>query len=155
MEAPKVDLPLDVIAIQKLIPHRYPFLLIDKVISIEIGRSVVAIKNVSMSDPILQGHFPGQPIYPGVLMIEGIAQTAAVLGVSSANDDVETILLSSVEEARFRRIVDPGTTLRYEVTLERRRGGFCWFSGFAYVDQELAVSVKLSAVMKFKKEAKT
>lgn len=152
MDLAQMQLPLDVIAIEKIIPHRYPFLLIDKVISMVEGKSIVAIKNVSISDPILQGHFPGQPIYPGVLMVEGIAQTAAVLGVASSKDKVEGVLLSSIDDARFRRVVDPGTTLRYEVTLDKRRGAFCWFTGHAYVEQEIAVSAKLSAMMKFHKE---
>lgn len=148
MDATKLEFPLDVVAIQKIIPHRYPFLLIDRVISIVAGQSVVAIKNVSISDPILQGHFPGQPVYPGVLMVEGLAQTAAVLGISSNKNKIETVLLSSIEDARFRRVVNPGDTLRYEVQLERQRGGFCWFKGTAYVEQEIAVSVKFSALMK-------
>ncbi len=148
METPKFELPLDVVAIQKIIPHRYPFLLIDKVTALVPGKSVVALKNVSISDPILQGHFPGKPIYPGVLMVEGIAQAAGVLGVLSVDEKVETVLLGAIQEARFRRIVEPGTTLRYEVTLEKQRGGFCWFKGSAYVDQEIAVNVTFSALMK-------
>ena len=148
METPKLELPLDVVAIQKLIPHRYPFLLIDKVISLVPEQSIIAIKNVSISDPILQGHFPGQPIYPGVLMVEGIAQAAGVLGVYSTNNKVQSVLLGAIQDARFRRIVEPGTTLRYEVNLDKKRGGFYWFKGHAYVDEEMAVSVTFSALMK-------
>lgn len=146
MESP--NLPLDVVAIQKLIPHRYPFLLIDKVIEMKPGQSITALKNVSIADPILQGHFPNQPIYPGVLMVEGIAQTAGVLGVYSSKGNVEAILLGSIQDARFRRIVEPGTTLRYEVNLEKNRAGFYWFKGQALVEDEIAVSVTFSAMLK-------
>jgi len=148
METPQLQLPLDIVAIQNLIPHRYPFLLIDKVIALVPDQSITAIKNVSISDPILQGHFPTQPIYPGVLMVEGIAQSAGVLGVYSTTNKVKSVLLGAIQDARFRRIVEPGTTLRYEVNLEKKRGGFYWFKGLAYVDEEIAVSVTFSALMK-------
>ena len=152
MDISKLEMPLDIVTIQKLIPHRYPFLLIDKVIALNPGQSISAIKSVSISDPVFQGHFPGKPTYPGVLMVEGIAQAAGVLGVCSIPNEVETVLLGTIEDARFRRIVDPGTTLRYDVAITKSRGGFYWFKGHAYVGDEVAVTVTFSAVMKMKSQ---
>lgn len=149
MELPKLDLPLDIPAIEKCLPHRYPFLLIDKVLALTPGKSVHALKAISGSDPILQGHFPGHPIYPGVLIIEGLAQASGVLGLYSRKaGSVVTVLLTEVEKARFRKKVEPGETLHYEVILERQRGDFFWFDGNARVEDSLVANVKFSALMK-------
>lgn len=147
MELPKLEFPLDVVDIKKLIPHRYPFLLIDKVLSLTPDESITAIKSISYSDPILQGHFPGRPIYPGVLMVEGAAQTAGVLGVYSQKGEVEKVFLTSIEDARFRHVVEPGSTVRYEVSIQKRRGQFFWFKSNFFVEEEAAGSVSFSALM--------
>ena len=149
MKIPKLVLPLDIPAIEKCLPHRYPFLLIDKVVALTPGESVQALKAISGSDPILQGHFPGHPIYPGVLIIEGLAQASGVLGFYSRKEDaVNTLLLTEVEKARFRKKVEPGETLHYEVAVERQRGDFFWFDGKASVGDNLVAHVKFSALMK-------
>ncbi len=147
-QLPPLKLPMDLEHIKMCIPHRYPFLLIDKVTALEPNKSITAIKNVSFSDPILQGHFPERPVYPGVLMIEGIAQTSGVLGMYTKGERSSEILLVEILETRFRRIVEPGDCLRYEVTAERRRGTFFWFKGEAFVGDELAASARFAASMK-------
>lgn len=141
-------LPLGLPEILKCVPHRYPFLLIDKVTELERHKRVVAIKNVSSSDPILQGHFPGMPVYPGVLYIEGMAQASCVLGHFS-RPGFTSILLTEVSEARFRRPVMPGDVISYEVIAERFRSSFYWFSGTATVDGAMVASAKFSALLKY------
>lgn len=148
MHIPELKLPMNTVAIQKCIPHRFPFLLIDKVISLTPNESIVAIKNVSISDPILQGHFPNQPVYPGVLIVEGIAQTAGVLCLYSVQQKFDNILLGEIQNARFRQVVEPGATLHYEVKIEKKRGTFYWFKGQALLENEVAASVSFSAFMK-------
>ncbi len=136
--------PMNIQDIEKCIPHRYPFLLIDRVLEYAVGERIVAIKNVSMVDPILQGHFPGNPIVPGVLIVEAMAQASAVLG-KLTETDCSSCLLTEVTEARFRRQVVPGDTLRMDVKVLRRRKPFFWFEGEATVDGEPAAFVKFSA----------
>ena len=148
MEMPELKLPLNVHDIEACIPHRYPFLLIDRVIALTPNESVVALKSISGSDPILQGHFPGNPVYPGVLLVEGMAQTSAVLGLYSSGKPFDHVLLTEIEKVRFRQKVEPGVVLRYEVKLEKRRGHFFWFTGEAKVNDELVAHVTFSALMK-------
>ncbi len=133
--------------IEKFLPHRHPFLLIDRVVELVPNEKIVAIKNISMSDPMLQGHFPGQPIYPGVLILESMAQTAGVLGRTILQNS-STCFLTEITEARFRRLVVPGDTLRLEITREKDRKTFFWFSAQAFVDGELATTAKLSALLR-------
>ncbi|MBP6218988.1 MAG: 3-hydroxyacyl-ACP dehydratase FabZ [Oligoflexales bacterium] len=151
MENKSLNLPFSVLDIQKCIPHRYPFLLIDTVTAIVLNESIVALKNVSISDPILQGHFPEAPIYPGVLIIEGMAQASAVLGYFSNQEEGRTskqVLLTEVSKSRFKRKVEPGDVLRYEVKVLRRRAPFFWFEGYAFVGEESVASAHFSALMK-------
>jgi 3-hydroxyacyl-[acyl-carrier-protein] dehydratase len=143
-----IELPLDIIAIQKCIPHRFPFLLIDKVIELEPHKKIRAVKNISISDSILQGHFPENPIYPGVLIIEGIAQASAVLGHYSRSSSEGKVLLTEVTKARFKRKVIPGDTLHYEVEVAKTRSPFFWFEGKAFIGDEAVAWVSFSALMK-------
>lgn len=143
-----IKLPMDIEAIQKCIPHRYPFLLIDRVLEAVPHERIVAIKNISFSDPMLQGHFPGNPVVPGVLVIEAIAQAAAVLGHLSYEDGLSVCALTEVSSARFRRKIIPGDVLRLEVLVLKRRPPFFWFEAVCMVDGELAAEVKLSAYIK-------
>lgn len=141
----------DIQMIQRLIPHRYPFLLIDKVRDIDGYQSAVGIKNVTMNEPYFQGHFPGKPIMPGVSIIEAMAQTAAVM-VALAIDGIDANLLvyfMSVDKCRFRRMVVPGDVLEMRVTTIRGRpGGKVWkFSGVATVDGEVACEAELMAMI--------
>lgn len=148
MERVELKLPLESKTIERCIPHRYPFLLVDKVVELEPEKMVRAIKNVSLSDPILQGHFPAQPVYPGVLLIEGMAQASAVLAYFSRSQAFSDILLTEVGQARFRRMVLPGDCLNFVVTLERTRGNFGWFFGQAFIQDELVASCKFSALVR-------
>jgi 3-hydroxyacyl-[acyl-carrier-protein] dehydratase len=139
----------DIYLIQRIIPHRYPFLLVDRVIDIEGADRCVGIKNVTMNEPQFTGHFPGTPVFPGVLMIEAMAQTAAVMvGVAKNLADTNTLVyFMAIESAKFRRKVGPGDTLRLEIET-RRGGGKVWkFAGRALVDGELVCEAEFTAMM--------
>lgn len=148
MNAMAIKFPMDIQAIEKCIPHRYPFLLIDRVLEASPNERIVALKNVSMTDPVLQGHFPGNPVVPGVLIVEAMAQAAAVLGHLSYEQGLTTCYLTEVQSARFRKPVVPGDTMRFEVKVAKRRPPFFWFEAQALVDDEPVADVKLSAYIK-------
>ncbi len=136
--------PFGIQQIEQLIPHRSPFLLIDRVSRYEVGKSIVAVKNISMTDPYLQGHFPGHPVMPGVLIIEGLAQASAVLG-RLTDPAASSVLLTEISSARFRRQVVPGDQLQLEVTVVKQRKPFYWFAGIAKIDGEDVAEVQFSA----------
>ena len=148
MDRVPLKLPLSSTAIESCIPHRYPFLLVDTVTELDPGKMIRAVKNISLSDPILQGHFPNQPVYPGVLIVETMAQASAILAYFTKEKPAEEILLTEVSKSRFRRQVVPGDSLIVEVTLERTRGHFGWFSGTAHVGSEPAASCNFSALVR-------
>jgi 3-hydroxyacyl-[acyl-carrier-protein] dehydratase len=129
---------LDSVEIQRIIPHRYPFLLVDKIIEMELGKRAVGIKNVTANEPFFQGHFPGFPVMPGVLMIEAIAQVGAVAVLAMPANKGKLAFFAGVDEVRFKRQVVPGDTLRIEVTLTRVRGPIGQGVGEATVDGQLA-----------------
>ncbi|MBC61778.1 MAG: 3-hydroxyacyl-[acyl-carrier-protein] dehydratase FabZ [Zetaproteobacteria bacterium] len=139
--------PFDIDVIQKVLPHRYPFLLVDKVLEMDLHSHIHAVKNVTISDPVFQGHFPGNPVLPGVIIIEGLAQASAILGRLSFGGDGSSILLTEISQARFRRKVIPGDTLNYQVKIIKQRKEFFWFEGSAKVSGEVAAFVKFSAYM--------
>lgn len=137
---------LDVRAIQKRLPHRYPFLLLDRVQSWEPHRSLVALKNVSINEPFFQGHFPGRPVMPGVLVIEALAQAAGLLAFLSEDvypDDNSRFYFVGIDKARFRRPVEAGDQLLLTVTLERTIKAIWKFSAVARVGEAEAVSGEL------------
>lgn len=149
-------LSADIQLIQRLLPHRYPFLLVDKVIDIDGTSSAVGIKNVTMNEPHFQGHFPGMPIMPGVTIVEAMAQTAAVM-VGTALDMADKemkVYFMAIDSCKFRRKVIPGDVLRMELsTLRGKPGGKVWkFSGVATVDGEMAAEVAFTAMMDIPKE---
>jgi len=144
MSSKPLSLPFGIAEIQEYIPHRFPFLLIDRVTEFVAGERIVAIKNVSFTDPYLQGHFPGNPVMPGVLQIEALAQASAVYG-RLTEPNSSSCLLTEVSEARFRRMVIPGDTMVLNVRVEKRRKNFFWFQGEIHVDQTLAANIKFSA----------
>lgn len=146
--ARSLKFPMDIQEIQKCIPHRYPFLLIDRVLEAAPNERIVAVKNVSMADPVLQGHFPGNPVVPGVLIVEAMAQAAAVLGHLSYEQGLTTCYLTEVTSARFRKPVVPGDVMRFEVKVAKRRPPFFWFEAQCLVDGEVVADVKLSAFIK-------
>ncbi len=127
---------VDISRILHAIPHRYPFLLIDRVVEVVRDRSAIGIKNVTVNESYFQGHFPGHPVMPGVLIIESMAQTAAVLVVETLGPDAagKVVYFMSIEGAKFRRPVVPGDQLRIHVTKERNRGNVWKFAAVARVD---------------------
>lgn len=129
--------------IMALIPHRFPFLLIDRVVELEPGARAVAEKLVSANEPQFTGHFPGNPVMPGVLIVEAMAQAGAVAALSLPEHAGKLVLFAGIDGCRFRRIVRPGDTLRLEVTLERMRRGVGRGSGRASVDGEIACEAGL------------
>lgn len=147
--APTVPAEADIALIQRVIPHRYPFLMIDRVRDIRAGVSAVGVKNVTVNEPHFQGHFPGVPIMPGVTIIEAMAQTAAVL-VSLTLDLVDKnplVYFMSVEEAKFRRKVVPGDVLELEVTVKRHRGEVWKFDGIGRVGDAVVAQAVFAAMI--------
>lgn len=142
---------MDIHEIIKFIPHRYPFLLIDRVIDIEMGKSLVAIKNVTINEPFFQGHFPQRPVMPGVLILEAMAQAGGVLAYKSTNTtpaDGILYFFAGIDNARFRRIVEPGDQLRLEVKVLRSKRDIWKLEGAAYVGDELACSAEFMSARK-------
>lgn len=133
---PDITDVIDITSIMEMIPHRYPFLLIDKVIDVVADTSAIGIKNVTFNEPHFMGHFPGKPIMPGVLIIEAMAQTSAVLVVKTLGDETagKLVYFMSVENARFRKPVTPGDTMYIHVQKERNRGNVWKFTSEAKVD---------------------
>jgi len=139
---------LDINAIQKILPHRYPFLLVDAIEEMEPGKRIVGIKNVSINESYFQGHFPSQPVMPGVLIIESMAQTGGVLLLNEVPDrDQKLIYFVAIDNARFRRPVVPGNQLRLELTVASCRGTFCKLDGRATVNGELAAEATMMCKM--------
>ena len=139
----------DVMEIMRLIPHRYPFLMIDRVTEIQHDMSAVGIKNVSINEPFFQGHFPSQPVLPGVLIIEAMAQTAAVLVVETLEGSAtgKLVYFMTVDDARFRRPVFPGDVLKIHVNKLRNRKNVWKFRGEAKVDGRLMAEATYSAII--------
>lgn len=140
---------LDIDRILQLIPHRYPFLMIDRVTAVVVNESAVGIKNVSINEPYFQGHFPTRPIMPGVLIIEAMAQTSAALVVESMGKEAEgkLVYFMSVENARFRKPVQPGDTVHIHVRKQHSRGNVWKFSAQAKVDDVLVAEASYSAMI--------
>ena len=142
-----LTLPLEAAEIMRIIPHRYPFLPIDRVVELEPGKRVVAIKNVTANEPQFTGHFPDRPIMPGVLMVEALAQAGAVAVLSLPEYAGKLVLFAGIDECRFRRTVLPGDTLLLKVELEKLRGVFGRGRAVASVDGEVAVEATISFVI--------
>ena len=140
-------LPIEAAEIMRIIPHRYPFLLVDRVVELEPGKRVVALKNVTANEPQFTGHFPERPIMPGVLMVEAMAQAGAVAVLTVPEYRGKLALFAGIDECRFRRTVLPGDTLRMEVTVEKLRGMFGRAKAVASVDGEVAVEATLSFII--------
>ena len=141
--------PIDVNRIMEMIPHRYPILMVDRILSITPGESAVALKNVTMNEPHFAGHFPGFPVMPGVLIIEAMAQTAALVVVEAMGDEAKgkVVFFMSIEEAKFRKPVVPGDSMHIHVEKVQARGPVWKFSGKAMVGDKLCAEAVFSAMI--------
>lgn len=142
---------MDIHEILKFLPHRYPFLLIDRVIKIDMGQSLTAIKNVTMNESFFAGHFPNRPVMPGVLILEAMAQAGAVLAYKSTDtspEDGTLYYFAGIDNARFRRVVEPGDQLRLEVKVLRSKRDIWKLEGSAYVGEDLACSAEFMSARK-------
>ena len=139
---------MNITEIMQYLPHRYPFLLVDRIIDLQPGQSIVGIKNVTFNEPFFQGHFPGQPIMPGVLIVEAMAQVAGVLAFRSGMEgNGKVVYFMSIEKAKFRRPVVPGDQLRLDIKVLQQRGTVWKFSGAATVDGKLASEADFTAMV--------
>ncbi len=135
--------------VMKILPHRYPFLLVDRVVELEEGKRVVGIKNVTINEPFFQGHFPGHPIMPGVLIIEAMAQVGGTLLLGSVEDpDNKVVYFMSLDNVKWRRPVRPGDQLRFEVEVVQIRGRICRMRGVGYVDGEVVAEADMAAMVR-------
>lgn len=140
----------DIQRIMACIPHRYPFLLVDRVVEINGDESGIGIKNVTINEPQFTGHFPDRPVFPGVLMIEAMAQTAGVLVVNSRGSEdapVRSVLFTTIDNAKFRKPVGPGDTLRFHLTKTARKRNIWFYRGEARVEGTLVAEADLSAMV--------
>jgi 3-hydroxyacyl-[acyl-carrier-protein] dehydratase len=141
-----VQLPIDIKGIMEILPHRYPFLMVDRIVELEKSVRITALKNVSMNEPFFQGHFPGEPVMPGVLILEGLAQAGGVLACLSAPEMIgRLVYFAGVDKARFRRVVRPGDQLVYKLEMIKQKGKVTKMSGKAYVDDQLTTEAELMA----------
>jgi 3-hydroxyacyl-[acyl-carrier-protein] dehydratase len=144
---PDLTLPIEAAEIMRMLPHRYPFLLVDRVVELDPGRRVVALKNVTANEPQYTGHFPDRPIMPGVLIVEAMAQAGAVAVLALPEYTGKLALFAGIDDCRFRRTVVPGDTLRMEITMEKLRGMFGRARAVATVEGEVAAEATISFII--------
>jgi 3-hydroxyacyl-[acyl-carrier-protein] dehydratase len=142
---------MDIMAIQNMLPHRYPFLMIDRIVEMEPNVRAVGIKNVTVNEPFFQGHFPGNPIMPGVLIVEAMAQLAGVLAFSSGMQG-SSVYFMSIEKAKFRKPVVPGDQVKLEIKVLQQRGNVWRFSGQALVDEKVVSESEFTAMVMAKEK---
>jgi len=143
---------MDVVEIQKILPHRYPLLLIDRVTEVINNEKLLGFKNVSIGEQVFEGHFPGHPIYPGVMILEGMAQAGGILAFKSMDMSEEeaaekVVYFMSIDKAKFRAPVRPGDRLEYEITVIKNKGSIWMLQGKAYVDGKLVSEAELKAMV--------
>lgn len=139
---------IDILKLLKALPHRYPFLLVDRIVQCKGDESCVGIKNVTFNEPHFQGHFPGQPVMPGVLLIEGMAQTAGALCVhSAASSRPRLVYFMTINNAKFRKPVIPGDRIEYHMTKMTQRRNMWWYKGVAKVDGVVVCEAEVSAML--------
>ncbi|MBI5632473.1 MAG: 3-hydroxyacyl-ACP dehydratase FabZ [Nitrospirae bacterium] len=137
---------MNIIDIMRKLPHRYPFLLVDRIIAMEANVSITGVKNVTINEPFFQGHFPGQPIMPGVLIIEAMAQVGGVLAFSTGTD-AKSVFFMSIEKAKFRKPVVPGDQMKMELRVVQQRGNVWKLSGVAKVDDKVVAEADFTAML--------
>lgn len=143
-----IKMPMDVVEIQRILPHRYPFLMIDRVVEVQRMQRIVAIKNVTINEPWFHGHFPGHPLMPGVLIIEAMAQAGGVLLLLEVPDrEAKLVVFTGIDDAKFRRPVIPGDTVRFEVTVAQWRTRVGKMNGVAYVGDKKVCEATLSCML--------
>jgi 3-hydroxyacyl-[acyl-carrier-protein] dehydratase len=137
---------MDIKAILELLPHRYPFVMVDRILDFERGKSITGLKNVSMGEPCFQGHFPEEPVMPGVLILEGMAQVGAVLAyLSTESIEGKLVYFAGLDKVRFRRVVRPGDQVIFKLQLTKQKSKLTKMSGRAYVDDVLVAEAELLA----------
>lgn len=145
-QPPEVHLPIDVKGIMAILPHRYPFLLVDRIVEMEQGKTITGIKNVTINEPFFQGHFPGEPVMPGVLILEAMAQVGSILTCLSDPAMIGRLAyFAGVDSARFRRIVRPGDQLVLKLAMVKKKGKVIKMAGQAFVDEQLVAEAELMA----------
>ena len=137
----------DIEMVLKMLPHRYPFLMVDRVINIQGDESGIGIKNVTINEPQFQGHFPGNPIFPGVLMIEGMAQTAGVLCIAATGAQPKSVFFLTIDKAKFRKPVRPGDTVEYHMKRIAHRKSMWWYRGEAKVAGQIVPEAEVGAML--------
>ncbi|MCD4668413.1 MAG: 3-hydroxyacyl-ACP dehydratase FabZ [Sulfurimonas sp.] len=143
---------MDVMEIQEIIPHRYPFLLVDRITDVIKNETLIGYKNVSISENVFQGHFPGHPIYPGVMILEGMAQAGGILAFKSMDMTKEeaankVVYFMSIDKAKFRAPVKPGDKLEYRITVIKQKGAIWMLKGEAFVDDKMVSEAELKAMI--------
>ena len=137
----------DIALVLKMLPHRYPFLMVDRVIDIHGDEHGIGIKNVTINEPQFQGHFPGNPVFPGVLMIEGMAQTAGVLCIAATGAQPKSVFFLTIDKAKFRKPVRPGDTIEYHMNRIARRKSMWWYRGEAKVAGQIVAEAEVGAML--------
>ena len=143
---------MDVVEIQEIIPHRYPFLLVDRITDVVKNETLIGYKNVSISENVFQGHFPGHPIYPGVMILEGMAQAGGILAFQSMDMTKEeaaqkVVYIISIDKAKFRAPVKPGDKLEYRISVIKQKGSIWMLKGEAFVDDKMVSEAELKAMI--------
>lgn len=138
---------MDIAVVLKLLPHRYPFLMVDRIIDIRGDEHGIGIKNVTINEPHFQGHFPGNPVFPGVLMIEGMAQTAGALCIAATGAQPASVFFLTIDKAKFRKPVRPGDTIEYHMDRITRRKSMWWYRGEAKVAGQIVAEAQVGAML--------
>jgi 3-hydroxyacyl-[acyl-carrier-protein] dehydratase len=146
--ASKELVSIDIDRILQLLPHRYPFLMIDKIIEVNSDDSAIGIKNISVNEPIFQGHFPGNPVFPGVLIIEGMAQTAGAIAIAAdQTQGRHVVYMVTVDKCKFRKPAKPGDVIEYHIRKIRRRSAMGWYEARAMVGSTLIAEAEVGAMV--------
>lgn len=145
--AENISIPIDIKGILDLLPHRYPFIMVDRILDVDAGKTITGLKNVSMGEPYFQGHFPGEPVMPGVLILEGMAQVGSILAYLSAPENIgdRLVYFAGLDKVRFRRVVRPGDQLIFKLEMIKLKTKIAKMTGKAYVDDQLATEADLMA----------